>query len=51
MTNIKLGVRAIIQTRKGLIMVEHKEGGDKNFLIFPGGGIESGESIFNAAKR
>lgn len=51
MKNIKLGVRALIKTNKGLIMVEHNEKINGNILIFPGGGIESGESIFEAAER
>lgn len=47
----KLGVRAIICDKKGIVMVEHNEEDRGKFLIFPGGGIEENESIFEAARR
>ena len=47
----QLGVRAIIKTNDGLIMVEHDEKKHGHILIFPGGGIESGENIFQATER
>ena len=47
----KLGVRAIIYDDQGIVMVEHNEGDRGKFLIFPGGGIEENESIFEAAQR
>lgn len=51
MNNISLGVRALIKTDKGLIMVEHNEKKNGEILIFPGGGMESGENIFQATER
>jgi len=51
MDNISLGVRALIKTDKGLIMVEHNEKKNGKILIFPGGGMESGENIFQAVER
>jgi len=51
MDSINLGVRALIRTAKGLIMVEHNEKENGEILIFPGGGIEPGESIFQATER
>jgi 8-oxo-dGTP diphosphatase len=51
MNNISLGVRALIKTDKGLIMVEHNEEKNGEILIFPGGGMESGENIFKAIER
>lgn len=47
----QLGVRAIIKNDDGLIMVEHDEKRHGCILIFPGGGIESGENIFQATER
>ncbi len=47
----QLGVRAIIKNDGGLIMVEHDEKKHGHILIFPGGGIESGENIFQATER
>jgi len=51
MNNIKLGVRALIKTKKGLIMVEHNEKKNGKIFIFPGGGIDPGENIFQTAER
>lgn len=49
--NTKLGVRAIIFDDRGIVMVEHNEENRGRFLIFPGGGIEQNESIFEATQR
>ena len=51
MNHINIGVRALIRTSNGLIMVEHKEKKNGEILIFPGGGMEPGENIFQAVKR
>ena len=51
MNYINLGVRALIKTDNGLIMVEHKEKKNGEILIFPGGGMEPGENIFQAVER
>lgn len=51
MEAINLGVRAIIYTDQGLVMVEQIHRRDGQILIFPGGAIEPGESIFQAVKR
>ncbi|MCX6155157.1 MAG: NUDIX domain-containing protein [Candidatus Kapabacteria bacterium] len=47
----KLGVRAVIINDSQLIMVEHVEKGHGAFYIFPGGGLEDQESIFDATVR
>ena len=46
-----IGVRAIIKTDNGLVMAEHNEKRNGKILIFPGGGMESGENIFQAIER
>lgn len=51
MDAINLGVRAIIKTDQGLVMVEQMHRQDGQILIFPGGGLQPGESIFRAVKR
>lgn len=46
-----LGVRAIIKKGDSIIMVEHTEKDFGKFLLFPGGGVEKGESLFKAIER
>lgn len=46
-----IGVRAIIKDKDSIIMVSHNEKDHGHLLLFPGGGIEKGESIFQAAER
>ncbi len=46
-----IGVRAIIKDGDSVIMVSHKEKAHGHFLLFPGGGVEKGESIFQAVER
>mgnify|MGYP002866055312 CR=1 FL=1 len=48
--NVNIGVRAIILDNHRVLMVKHLEG-DKEFYVFPGGGLENNESIAEAAKR
>lgn len=48
--NIKIGVRAIIVQDDKILMVKHLEQ-EKEFYIFPGGGLEKNESIFKAVER
>lgn len=47
----QVGVRAIIKRENRIVFVEHREKNHGVFYLFPGGGIESGESIFEAAER
>ncbi len=49
--SISLGVRAIIKKNDSFIVVEHNEEKHGKFFIFPGGGIENGETIFEATQR
>ncbi len=46
----QIGVRALVTTDKGLVVVEHEEKG-KRLMVFPGGGLEEGETIFEGAIR
>lgn len=48
---MSIGVRTIIKKGDSIVMVGHKEKEHGNFMLFPGGGIEKGESIFQAAER
>lgn len=45
------GVRAIIKDGDSIVMVSHQEKKYGKILLFPGGGIEKGESIFEATER
>ena len=49
-TKSQAGVRALIATDDGLVIVEHEEKG-KRLMVFPGGGLEEGETIFEGAAR
>ena len=46
----KVGVRGIIVIDNAVVMVRHNEN-DDSFYLFPGGGVEANESIFDAVKR
>ena len=48
---IQIGVRAIVPYQNGLLMVEHQEKDHGDFYVFPGGGVEPGESLLQAAER
>lgn len=49
-TKSQIGVRALIISGDGLVVVEHEEKG-KRLVVFPGGGLEEGETIFEGAMR
>jgi len=52
MGNIRVGVAAILKNSKGeILMVKRKNPPAKGLWGFPGGGIEFGETIKEAAKR
>ncbi len=46
-----VGVRAIICLEDGLLMVQHHEAERGKFFVFPGGGVEDGETLFSAIER
>ncbi len=49
-TKSQIGVRALVATENGLVIVEHEEKG-KRLMVFPGGGLEEGETLFEGAVR
>jgi len=46
----QIGVRALVPINNGLVFVEHAHKNDR-ILVFPGGGLEDGETLFTAAIR
>ncbi|MBI4993817.1 NUDIX hydrolase [Candidatus Wolfebacteria bacterium] len=46
----QIGIRALIISENCLIVVEHEKD-KKRFMVFPGGGLEEGETIFEGAIR
>ncbi|MBI3956811.1 MAG: NUDIX hydrolase [Candidatus Kerfeldbacteria bacterium] len=50
--SIQVGVRAIVPSAEGIVVVEHQEKADQPFFfVLPGGGVENGESLFEATTR
>ena len=49
--NNSVGVRAIIISQDGVMLVCHNEPVHGRFYIFPGGGVEKGETLFTAVER
>lgn len=49
-TKSQIGIRALIVSGDGLIVVEHEEKGER-LMVFPGGGLEEGETIFEGVAR
>lgn len=53
--NVTLSVRCIVTSESGVLMVKHRDHDTSNFQgefwVLPGGGVERGESVMQAAER